>query len=501
MPRLRLGQTAGSDFYRNKQGPNHRMRIAYLDCFSGISGDMFLGALVDAGVDPELLRRTVRALDLGAELEISRVNRFGIGATKVNVLVRGVKDEPADVRQNNSEDAPGHSHEHTHQDGTTHAHGHSHSHSFDHHADTHSHQHEHSDGTSHAHGNTHDHGQTHSHNDAHEHDHAHRGLKEIRDIILRTDISAQSKKTALQIFQVLGEAEARIHNKDIEEIHFHEVGAVDAIVDIVCAAVAAEALGVDEWHCSPLNVGSGTVECAHGTLPVPAPATLELLKNAPVYSGDIKKELVTPTGAAIVRTLVKKFGGIPALRVEHTGYGAGERDFTSAANVLRITIGEAARVASAHGPASDEVVVLEANVDDMTPEVFGYVIDRLLEAGALDAFCTPAQMKKNRPGMLLTALVRPADADRLSEVIFAETTTIGLRMRTETRKTLERRFVTVATEWGEVKIKIAEMNGKTINAAPEFDDCRKIAVEHKVALKKVMAEAMRVYQQSAVVTR
>ena len=449
------------------------MRIAYLDCFSGISGDMFLGALVDAGVDAELLRKTVRELELGAELEVSRVDRWGISATKVDVIVGGVKDLPRELA---------HSQVHRHADGTTHTHEH---------GESQEHQHSHTEQKTAT---------------APEHGHQHRGLKEIRHIIGRARISESAKSTAMAVFQALGEAEAKVHNSGIDSIHFHEVGAVDAIVDIVCAAVGAEALGVDEWRCSALNVGSGTVECAHGTLPVPAPATLELLRGAPVYSGAIAKELVTPTGAAIVKTLVKEFGGMPAMKVECCGYGAGARNFESAANVVRVTVGEQVELRSTWADSSaparaavDEVAVMEANVDDMTPQVFGYVIDRLLEAGALEAFGTSAQMKKNRPGMLLTVLARPDDAERLSEVIFAETTTIGLRMRRESRRTLKRRFITITTEWGEVNIKIAELNGKVVNAAPEFDDCRKIAVKHKVALKRVMSEAMRIYQQDYLV--
>ena len=337
------------------------MRIAYLDCFSGISGDMFLGALLDAGVSEDVLRDTVRGLNLGADLQVSRVDRSGISATKVDVLIDGLKDAPRDV---------GHSHRHT--DGTTHSHEHSGGHS-----------HERTDG------------EHESVAVAHESEHGHRGLKEIREIIGRARISETARATALRIFQALGGAEAKIHNKDIESIHFHEVGAVDAIVDIVCAAVGAEALGVDEWHCSEMNVGSGTVECAHGTLPVPAPATLELLKGVPTYSGTIKKEMVTPTGAAIVRALVKEFGAMPTITIESCGYGAGARNFESAPNVLRIAVGERVEGGST---GADEVLVLEANVDDMTPQVFGYVIDRLLEAGALDAFGTQAKHEEESAG-------------------------------------------------------------------------------------------------------
>ncbi len=274
-------------------------------------------------------------------------------------------------------------------------------------------------------------------------------------------------------------------------MHFHEVGAVDAMVDIICAAVGAEALGVDEIICSPLNVGGGTVQCAHGTFPVPAPATVELLKNAPVYSSGVQAELVTPTGAAIVATLAKRFTELPAMKIEKAGYGAGSRDFPAHPNVLRLIVGEAAAIPSK--TLTDTVTVLEANLDDLTPQIFGYVMDRLLEEGALDAFAVPVQMKKNRPGTLLTVLCKPEDATRLTELIFAETTTIGVRRRDEARQTLARRWENVRTLWGEVRIKIASMNGTVTNYAPEYEDCRRLAAENHVPLKTVIQEAVRLY--------
>jgi uncharacterized protein (TIGR00299 family) protein len=425
------------------------MRIAYLDCFSGISGDMFLGALVDAGVSPDLLRETVRGLNLGAELEITRIDRNDITATKVDVIVNGEKDMPRD------EVSVGraHSHEHTHADDTTHSNEHSHS---------------------------------------HEHSHEHgRSLKQIREIISASSISATAKQVALAIFQALGEAEAKIHNKPIDNIHFHEVGSVDAIVDITCAAVGAEALAVDEWICSPLNVGGGTVQCAHGTLPVPAPATLELLKGAPIYSSDIKKELVTPTGAAVVKTLVSRYASFPAMTTDCIGYGAGFRNFANSANVVRLTIGESSDVAL-RAPR-ETITIMEANLDDLSPQVFGYVIDKLLEAGALDAFGVPVQMKKSRPGVVLTVLSKPKDAQKFAKIIFAETTTIGLRMRDENRYALVRRHQAVETQWGTVRMKIANLNGTIANYAPEYEDCRTIAEQHNVPLKQFMQEAVRIY--------
>jgi uncharacterized protein (TIGR00299 family) protein len=275
-------------------------------------------------------------------------------------------------------------------------------------------------------------------------------------------------------------------------VHFHEVGAVDAIVDIVCAAVGVEALGVDEIICSPLNVGGGVMKCAHGTFPVPAPATVELLKDAPVYSSGLQAELVTPTGAAIVKTLASRFAAFPEMKIEKSGYGAGSQDFPGHPNVVRLTVGEAASTLAAK-TASETITVLEANLDDLNPQVFGYVMDRLLEEGALDAFGMPVQMKKNRPGMLLTVLCRPEDAGKLAQLIFTETTTLGVRRRDEMRQTLARRWENVGTPWGEVRIKIASMNGTVTNYAPEYEDCRRIAAEHHVPLKTVMQEAAQVY--------
>jgi len=416
------------------------MRIAYLDCFSGVSGDMFLGALVDAGVSPELLAETVAALDIGARLEISRVVRGGISATKVDVYANGEKDLPREAFWQQQ----GHDHAHKHSRG--------------------------------------------------------RGLNEIRRIIEKAPISSDAKRTAIKIFETLGEAEAEIHNTSVEQVHFHEVGAVDAMVDIVCAAVGAESLAVEEWVCSPLNVGGGTVKCAHGTLPVPAPATLKLLRDAPVYSSGPQVELVTPTGAAIVKTLSGRFAPFPAMKIEKAGYGAGTRDFPEHPNLLRLTIGEArpADVASpspstSPNESNDRITVLEANLDDLSPQVLGYAMERLLAEGALDVFSVPVQMKKSRPGALLTVLAKMEDANRLTNLIFAETTTLGVRRREEQRQTLSRRWQTVDTTWGPVRIKIANMNGTVSNYAPEYEDCRALAEAQHVPLRTVMQEAIKQY--------
>jgi pyridinium-3,5-bisthiocarboxylic acid mononucleotide nickel chelatase len=434
------------------------MRIAYLDCFSGISGDMFLGALIDAGVSSEIFEKAAAALDIGARLEISRVNRSGISATKADVVVNGQTDLPRGSRTEPALSLP---------KGVSDPHEHTEAHSRHHH---------------HKHG--------------HAKHHPWRGLNEIRKIIGKAELSESAKNTAISIFEKLGQTEAKIHDVPIEEIHFHEVGAADALVDIVCAAVGAEALAVDEIICSPLNVGGGTVTCAHGTLPVPAPATVELLKGAPVYSSGLQAELVTPTGAAIVATMATRFSAFPEMKIEKAGYGAGARDFPGHANVLRLTVGETLPHLAAK-TSQESIAVLEASLDDLNPQIFGYLMDRLFEAGALDVFGSPVQMKKNRPGTVLTVLAKPEDAKQLTQIVFAESTTLGVRCREEKRQVLTRRWTNVSTRFGDVRIKVASLNGTVTSYAPEYEDCRRIAAEHRVPLKMVMQEAVQEYLQSS----
>ncbi len=458
------------------------MRIAYLDCFSGISGDMFLGALVDAGVPAKLFEDTVAALDIGARLGVSRVNRSGIAATKLDVFVHGEKELPREIFWEQQSHAQKHDHDHSHRHGDDHDHGH-----------------EPVELKEHNYSQTRNEGSRAGAPAPHEHGHQHgRGLKEIREIIRNAaGVSERAKSVAISIFDALGAAEAKIHNSDIESVHFHEVGAVDAMVDIICASVGVEALAVDEIVCSPLNVGGGTVKCAHGLLPVPAPATVELLKDAPVYSSGIQVELVTPTGAAIVKTLAKRFAPFPAMTIEKSGYGAGARDLPGHANVLRLTVGEAQPELAANS-SQESISVLEANLDDLNPQVVGYVIERLLEAGALDTFAVPVQMKKNRPGILLTVLAKLEDASRLTHIIFTETSTLGVRRREERRQTLARKWITVETRWGNVRLKIGSMNGTVTNYAPEYEDCRKIAAQHHVPLKSVMQAALQGYSKQQI---
>ncbi len=450
--------------------------------------DMFLGAAVDAGVPLEKLQNVASALGLNTALAARRTERGGLAATKIDVLVHGRADQP--IGEQPHEAAPAHSHPH-----------------------------------SHGHGHTHSNGTEHSHEAAHA-PHVHRGLKEIREIIARAPISPNALAFALKAFELLAQAEAKIHNRPPESIHFHEVGSEDAIVDILCSAVAVEAIAADRWYCSALNVGSGTVRCAHGVLPVPAPATAELLRGAPVYSSGIAKELLTPTGAAILRALDVHFEPLPRITLTATGYGAGARDFPGSANVVRLTLGESVEIESGwptsapagqpisaqlwwptSAPASsaqmwgehnaDTITVLEANLDDMNPQLFSYVQQKLLSAGALDAFGVPVQMKNGRPGIVFTVLASPADAESLARILLTETTTLGVRMRQEQRRILAREHVTVESVWGPIRVKLGRLQGEVVNCAPEFEDCRAIAETTGVPLKAVLQEAMRLYRAPA----
>ena len=345
------------------------MRVAYLECFSGISGDMLLGALVDAGVPFDLLAETAAALNVGARLEKRAVMRGGLTGSKVDVVV---EDREQGSGNREQEDEHGHSHEHDH------AHA------------PHTHEHEH-------HEHKHDGHEAHSHHD--EQSHEHRSLSTILAIIEAAPLGRAAKAQASRAFQLLGEVEAAIHSIPIEKVHFHEVGAVDTIVDIVCTAAGCESLGVDKWMASPLNVGSGTVKCAHGTLPVPAPATLALIGDAPVYAAGPPMERVTPTGAALLRMLNVTYGPLPAMRVEMRGYGAGGRDTPGEPNLLRLLVGEETAGAEPSRLAADStesIAVMETVIDDANPQVLAYVSELLLEAGAWDVYRTAVQMKKGR---------------------------------------------------------------------------------------------------------
>ena len=424
------------------------MTVLYFDCFSGAAGDMILGALLDAGLPFDDLRGALGSLAAGADdVWTERVTRAGVSATKFHV--RG-EEGPLD-----------------------HQHGHDHNHSHDH---SHGHAHA-SSGTLAT--------QT-QEMKAHSHS-PHRTLAEIASLIDRSALSATGKERAKALFHRLAEAEAAIHGTSVEGVHLHEVGALDSIIDIVGTVYALETLGVDRVVASPLNVGSGSVRSAHGLLPVPAPATVRLLEGAPIYSGTQKVELVTPTGALLVTAYASSFGAIPDMRLRQVGYGAGSRDFADTPNVLRVLIGDSDR-SQAHA-----VVVIEAEIDDMNPQIFGMLMDRLLAEGALDVFYTAIQMKKNRPGTLLTIVASPGSRERLTSTVFRETTTIGVRYREMARECLDRDSVSVDTPFGAVRIKVARRNGEILNASPEFDDCTRIAAAAGQPVKDVQAAAMKAY--------
>ncbi|MGB7218239.1 MAG: nickel pincer cofactor biosynthesis protein LarC [Vicinamibacterales bacterium] len=409
------------------------MKVLYFDCFSGISGDMALGALVDAGLPVDDLTRALGSLALsGVAVGTERVLRAGVSATKFS------------VREHSS--APSH---------------------------------DHSDDPHHSHG-------------AHVSHHSHRSLSEIFALIDKSALSAPGRERAKAMFQRLGEAEAAIHQMPVDKVHLHEVGAIDSIIDIVGTVFGLEWVGADRIVCSPLNVGGGTVKSAHGVFPVPAPATVKLLGDAPIYAGAVQHELVTPTGALIVSSYAASFGPIPAMTVEQVGYGAGDRDHPDRPNVLRVLIGR-----SAEDARSERVTLVECEIDDMNPQLFGVVMDRLYAAGALEVFYVPVQMKKNRPGTLLTVLVAPERRPQIADVIFQETTTIGLRYSEVSRECLDREMVTVDTTLGAVRFKISSRDGRVMNAVPEFEDCTRLAATHNLPVKEVQMLAVRAYGESA----
>ena len=319
------------------------------------------------------------------------------------------------------------------------------------------------------------------------HEHAHRHLGDILKIIYESRLSDTVKDRAARIFSRLGEAEARVHNVAIEQIHFHEVGALDAIIDVVGACVGFELLGIERFVCSELHVGSGMVEMAHGRFPVPPPAVAELLKDAPVYSSDIKGELVTPTGAAIITTVCHEFGPLPRMKIERTGYGAGTRVYQNFPNVLRLMLGDDA---TSEVAGDESLLVVETNIDDMSPQIYGHVMDRALERGALDCFFTPVQMKKNRPGVLVSILCRPIDRDAMCELLLRETTTLGVRFYEVLRRALEREMVGVETEFGRIDVKVARLNGLVVKEMPEYEQCRAAALKAKVSLQ-IVEQAVR----------
>ena len=411
------------------------MRIVYLEPFSGISGDMMLGALLDLGLDFEQFEGQLRLLEFGKfHISKQKCSRAGIQATRFVVTLPE------------------------------------------------------SESLSHGAG------------------HEHRSFRQIREIISSSGLSGWVKGKSIEAFSRLAEAEGKIHDKPKDDVHFHEVGAVDSIVDIVGTMICMECLAPARVLSSPVNLGQGTVECQHGTYPVPGPATQELLKDAPVYSNAIVGELTTPTGAALLATLVERYGPRPLMKIESTGYGAGARDFKASANVLRVTVGEEVETREeaeeamrlpALKPGEEEVLVIESAIDDMNPQIFGYFQERALKQGALDVYVTPVQMKKNRPGFQLTVVCAPSSLDSLARLIFAETTTIGIRFSLAQRRTLRREYRQVETEYGTITIKISSLDGQRMNFVPEYEDCRRLAEERGVALKEVQAAATRAYLEVA----
>lgn len=469
------------------------MTVGKIECFAGISGDMMLGALVATGVPAELLQKTAAGLDIGAELRVHSVDRSGIRATKIDVLENGQVAEAAEqVHADGS-----HPHSHEHHDHNAHDH---HDHDDAQEGNSHDHHHHHEAGASHHHHDEHEHHHEHAHGEEHAHGDGHghgRNWPQIRSLISDAAISEGAKRIALRAFELLALAEAKVHGIAPEAVHFHEVGAVDAIVDIVCAAVGLDSLGVTEWRCSAVNVGSGFVNCAHGQFPVPAPATAELLKGAPIYAVGPQMELTTPTGAALLRALDCRFNADGLLAVAAIGYGAGNRNPKGFANVLRLSVGspmEAGR--SSRVFSGDSVVVLECALDDATPQALAHAMELALEQGALDVMAAPVTMKKGRLGTLLTVLCRPGDENTLERLLFRETTTLGIRRREEERVILEREFVTVETEYGKIRMKVASSGGEELNAMPEYEDCRRSAREHGIPLRAAMEAALAAYAET-----
>jgi len=384
-------------------------KIAYFECVSGASGNMILGALLDAGLPLEVLQQELDKLSVtGFTLVVKQVNRHGIAATHVNVET--------------------------------------------------------------------------------EETHVHRHLHHIVDILQQSALDEQVKIDSQRIFTRLAEAEAKVHNTTVEKIHFHEVGALDAIVDIVGAVAGLRKLGIQKVYASPFTLGTGFVTCAHGRIPIPVPATVELLQGKPIRHTDIEAELVTPTGAAILSTLAEQFGPAPAMRIEHVGYGAGTRELPIP-NALRLFIGQIDDAPVSYD--QDTVLVLEANIDDMNPEMYDYVFEQLFALGALDVYTTSIMMKKNRPGVLLSVLAPPALRQAVTELLLTETTTIGVRWQEMQRAKAQREIRTVNTRYGSIRVKVSRIGGKVVTIAPEYEDCKRVAQERQdVSFKQVYQEAL-----------
>jgi len=414
------------------------MKIAYFDCFSGISGDMILGALIDAGLDPELLRKELAKLDLhGVEVDFQPTSKHAIAAIQ------------AEVRLSDTPISPEHEH-HIELDA---------------------------DQAPHQHGHGHEHGGGHHH------------LKDILSLIGASNLDAEVRDTSARIFERLANAEAQVHGAPPAQVHLHEVGAIDAVVDVVGAVVGLHLLGVDRIFSSPLRFGTGFVRCAHGRYPVPVPGVLALCADIPCEQTDVHSELVTPTGAAIITTIASSFGPAPSFRQTAVGYGAGRRDLDELPNLLRLRIGETDLELE-----RDRMVMLEANIDDMTPEIYGYLFEQLLAKGAKDVYITPVQMKKGRPGNLLSVLTDEGLLDAMITMVFAETTTIGVRHHAVERRKLQRSIGTVSTPYGSVRVKICHFDGQH-RVTPEYDDCARLAQQRQVPILSVYAAARAAFSE------
>ncbi len=428
------------------------MKTLYLDLFSGISGDMFVGALLDLGIEADQLEQELGKLRLGGyHLHFTRGQKGSIAGTKF------------DVHLKDSEHTHTHDHAHSHDPAHDHGHGSDHGHS---------------------HGHSHEHSHTAGH--VHEHD-AHRTFSDIKQIIGQSALSDWVKTKSVAVFQRVAIAEGKIHGMPPDQVHFHEVGAVDSIIDIVGACIGLELLGKPRVLASAVVEGNGWVDCAHGRYPIPAPATLEILgaRGIPLTQCSEPHELVTPTGAALLAELVEAFGPMEGLVAERIGFGLGTRDIQSRPNVLRAVLGQARGTSASHDWEIDTVAVLETNLDDVSSEILGHFVEKALAEGALDVFHTPIQMKKSRPGVLLTVLCAEADADKFSELMLRETSAFGVRRHTAERRKLRREFVTVSTEYGPVQVKLGRLDGQVIQAAPEFESCKHIATQANVPLRRV----------------
>lgn len=499
------------------------MRVLFLDCFSGISGDMTVGALCDLGVKPSTFEWELSKLEIGDfHMHFERKKRQNLEGVKFGIHSGSTHthdqdedpDEHGQVHVHHHDHVHEGSHEqkhtHDHDHGQAHGgepefadghHGHAHVHEGDHDDHEHSHDqeraHDHEEEPGHAHDH---HGHSHSHEPLHEHVHQHvlhggRSYQQIRTLIEGSDLSDFVRKHALSIFHRIAVAEAKIHGAPVEAIAFHEVGALDSIADIICACVGIEELGVEKIFVGPLADGRGWVDCAHGRFPIPAMATLEVLRGVTAVGQiDEPYEFITPTGAAIAAEFGEGFGMMPRMKVERIGYGLGSRQLPNRPNALRAVLGELEDPASAAtGYATDTVTQIETNIDDLSPEITGALMDRLLEAGALDAFFTPVQMKKNRPGVLLSVLCEPDTVERVCDLIFAETSSFGVRLTEKKRLKLERRIEKVETPHGTISVKLGFKDGKLLQVAPEFESCRVAAGRTGQPLRDIYAAAVQAY--------